>query len=233
MGGKGQGRRQTIVAGYGQSGLGIFSRSHSNPERLPPDAESTSTSASSHGDILPIHPARIQPGLPGINYQNVDGWSNPICLRAGAPLSDAQLVKSLAEPIHRFVAPETRMSPAADFGWKLKSKRFDYMGNPVEHMENLVADKVVKAWPTPGNAAVVDLKACLPDELASKLDDPHSFLTPKVDLPERRRGSKVWATEDEWFTVIKAGLFAAVDDKDIPANRRGVAITILYPVNDA
>ena len=199
---KGQGRRQTIVAGYGQSG--IFSRAHS-----------------------------IQPGLPGINYQNVDGWSNPICLHAGAPLSDAQLVKSLAEPIHRFVAPETRMSPAAEFGWKLKSKRFDYMGNPVEHMENLVADKVVKAWPTPGNAAVVDLKACLPDEFASKLDDPHSFLIPKVDLPERRRGSKVWATEDEWFKVIKAGLFAVVDDKDIPANRRGVAITILYPVNDA
>ena len=50
-----------------------------------------------------------------------------------------------------------------------------------------------------------DLKDCLPEELAAALDDPQSYLLPKTERPERRRGSKVYASEQDWFEIVKAG----------------------------
>ena len=84
----------------------------------------------------------------------------------------------MAEPIDRFIACADRMSTCSTSRAKLKSKKLNYCGEVIEHMEDIVAEKVIKAWPTPGNAAVVDLKTCLPDDLAAELDDLHSFLLP-------------------------------------------------------
>ena len=229
------------------SALGIFCRDHCHPERLPPGAEPTSTVwRCGLSDKLPIHPALIQPGLPGVTYQNVDwlrasvlsldylycvGWRNPVCLPSSSTLTEAQqsVIKRMADPVDSFIAQEDRMSTCSTASAKLKSRKFDYCGEVIERMEDLVTEKVLKAWPQPGNAAVVDLQACLPDDLAAELNSPRSFLIPKVDLPDRRRGSKVWASEHEWFKLVKAGfergLFTSVDDKDVPTDKRRFAIT--------
>ena len=96
-------------------------------------------------------------------------------------------------------------------------------------MMNLEAEKVIKAWPGLGQAAVVDLKDCLPEHLASMLDDPKQFLLPKTELPERHRGSKLWASEAEWERIVKAGydrgMFVPVDDADVPRDRKGHLIS--------
>ena len=35
-----------------------------------------------------------------------------------------------------------------------KVKKFDYSRNPVEYMQDLIADKVFPTWPRPGEAAI-------------------------------------------------------------------------------
>ena len=43
------------------------------------------------------------------------------------------------------------MGPTPEAVKKLKSKRFDYNGQPVDHMLDLDAEKIVRAWPAPGS----------------------------------------------------------------------------------
>ena len=87
----------------------------------------------------------------------------------------------------------------------------------------------MKAWPKLGSAAVVDLKDCLPEELKEALDRPRDFLLPEAELPDRHRGSRVRASDAEWYKIIKAGydrgMFVAVRDEDIPTDKRGHLIT--------
>ena len=52
------------------------------------------------------------------------------------------------------------MGPTPEAVKKLKSKRFDYNGQPVDHMLDLDAEKIVRAWPAPGSVAVVNLEDC-------------------------------------------------------------------------
>ena len=44
----------------------------------------------------------------------------------------------------------------------LASKRYDYVGAPVEYMEDLVAEKVAPAWPRPSEAGVQPIERYLP-----------------------------------------------------------------------
>ena len=76
-----------------------------------------------------------------------------------------EAIKRIGEQVNRFISREDRLPPAKAAAAKLCSKKFDYNGQPVEHMRDLVAEKVLKAWPRVGSAAVVDLRDCLPEEL--------------------------------------------------------------------
>ena len=58
---------------------------------------------------------------------------------------------------------------------KLKSKRFDYNGQPVDHMLDLDAEKIVRAWPAPGSVAVVNLEDCLPSDLKEAIQNPADY----------------------------------------------------------
>ena len=100
----------------------------------------------------------------------------------------------------------------------LASKRFDYAGNPVEYMEDLVADRIFPTWPRPGEAAV----RCISDFLDEpKGVDPSSGSAAchleKVIL--------VRACDAEWYKICKEGhrrgMFCMVDDKDVPRDRAG------------
>ena len=143
------------------------------------------------------------------------------CLPTSSALTPAQhsVIQRMAEPIDRFIARADRMSTCSTSSAKLKSKKLNYCGEVIEHMEDIVAEKVIKAWPTPGNAAVVDPKTCLPDDLAAELDDLHSFLLPRVDLPNRPPLISCKLIKDGY----ERGFFCSVDDKDVPTDKRSVA----------
>ena len=94
---------------------------------------------------------------------------------------------------------------------------------------DLDASNVIMARPSPNSAAVVNLQDCLPEELKDAIQDPRAFLLPETELPERHRGSRVRATDDEWYKIVKAGydrgMFTAVRDEDVPLDRAGHLIT--------
>ncbi|CAE6969390.1 unnamed protein product [Symbiodinium sp. CCMP2592] len=143
-----------------KSGLGAFAREYSNPEKLPSGGEPTpgSPGRGRNRDVLPIHPEMITVGLKGITEDNVHwvraimtalnylycaGWAAPVCVPMTKSLSLCQLraIGRKADQAERFA--------------KLKPK----IGRDLD------AGKVIKAWPKPGSAAVVDLQDCLPDDL--------------------------------------------------------------------
>ncbi|CAE7668538.1 unnamed protein product [Symbiodinium sp. CCMP2592] len=194
----------------------------------------------------PIHPGLVVEGLEGITTANLHwvrfivlcldfvycaGWSRPVCVPMGATLYQNQKVaiKRVASQVDRLIARSERLLSSSQALKKLRSKTFDYNGHPVDHMQDLSFSKVIKAWPRQGTAAVVDLKDCLPEELQEALDHPEDYLLPEAELPERHRGSRVRASEEEWFKIVKSGydrgMFVAVSDSDVPVDKRGHLIT--------
>ncbi|CAE7177202.1 unnamed protein product [Symbiodinium necroappetens] len=231
-----------------KTALGNFARTYANPEELPPGDEPTSQRGrrGQHGDLMPIHPALVVQGLEGIPTDNLhwvrlillgldfmycSAWSKAVCVPMARTLTTNQkeAIKRIGEQVDRFISREDRLPPAKAAAAKLCSKKFDYNGQPVEHMRDLVAEKVLKAWPKVGSAAVVDLRDCLPEELRTALDRPRDFLLPEAELPERHRGSKVRASDEEWHKIVKAGydrgMFVSVDDREVPRDKQGHLIT--------
>ncbi|CAE7300353.1 unnamed protein product [Symbiodinium sp. CCMP2592] len=215
---------------------------------LPPGAEpSTSRGGGGlHGDLLPIHPALVVQGLEGITKDNLhwvrfvlvcldflycSAWAKPVCVPMGRTLGANQKVaiQRLGSQVDRLIARKEKLPSAKAAASKLCSKRFDYNGQPVDHMKDLDATKVIKAWPRVASAAVVDLKDCLPPDLAAALDNPRQYLLPEAELPDRHRGSRVRASETEWHKIVRAGydrgMFVAVDDSEVPTDKRGHLIT--------
>ncbi|CAE7806385.1 unnamed protein product [Symbiodinium sp. CCMP2592] len=231
-----------------KSALGTFARVHSNPERLPPGDEPNPSEGRppSQRDVLPMHPALIIPG-PGrvtkenvhwirvvitvLNYLYCAAWAQPVCVPLPRTFSNAQIavVNRVADQVTRMIGREGTVGPAPESVKKLKAKKFDYNGQPIDHMQDLVAERVIPAWPSVGTAAVVNLEDCLPADLKQAIQDPTAYLLPVAELPDRHRGSRVRATDEEWHKIVRAGydrgMFTAVRDEDIPVDKRGHLIT--------
>ena len=87
----------------------------------------------------------------------------------------------------------------------LGSARFDYCGEPVMVMEELVAEKVVPVWPKIGEAAVQPVMNYLPPGMAEMLEDPKNCLRPEWEWPETPHRSRVMASQEEWNKIVEAG----------------------------
>ena len=101
----------------------------------------------------------------------------------------------------------------------LGAARFDYAGEPVVPLEELVAEKVIQAWPKIGEAAVQDAIELVPEHLRRQLLDPHSCLKQLHEWPERPVTSKVRASPGEWEKIVAAaharGLMVPVEVDDV------------------
>ena len=106
----------------------------------------------------------------------------------------------------------------------LQSKKYDYCGQPVEHMEDLVATKVIPTWPKIGEAGVRCITEFLDGDALEAMKDPWKWVLPYDKQPPRSKRSRVRATDDEWFRICKAGyergMLTIVEDKDIPKDKR-------------
>eukprot|EP00438_Fugacium_kawagutii_P016268 Skav226631 [mRNA] locus=scaffold2041:555283:567851:+ [translate_table: standard] len=98
--------------------------------------------------------------------------------------------------------------------WLVEAK-FDYGGEPIMTLDELVAEQVVAVWPGIGEAAVQPVVDYLPDDLKAKMLDPLQCLLPIHEWPAKPPKSRVRATQAEWDKIVGAaysrGLMVAVD----------------------
>ena len=213
--------------------LGSFARTFANPTQPLPSAELTHDR---RGDLLPIHPGSVKVGTLGVTQESLKwiqailicldfnyccGWSKPVCVPMKRELSENQrkAIQQLVKTVKRNVVTTVKIPPLSELKRSLLSKRFDYSGNPVEHMQELEALKVIAAWPQPGCAAVKDITELLDPDLLTKIGDPSDWWLPLDKRPTKRTRSKVRASEDTWFLICQAahkrGMMRPVRDEDL------------------
>lgn len=82
-------------------------------------------------------------------------------------------LKKIGDTIARNVMSADVIPPMGEVRELLNSKRFDYAGNPVEHMQDLDAARVIPMWPKPGKAGVRCVVDFLQDGEASPQGPGH------------------------------------------------------------
>ena len=131
----------------------------------------------------------------------------------------------LARQIDRRMIGSDQLPKMGKLKENLNSKRFDYSGNPVEHMLELDAEKVIEAWPRPGAAAKVETTSLLSAEMLSAIGDPKDWWLPHDRKPSKATRSKVRASDETWFKICSAaherGMMRPVNDEDLCRDREG------------
>ena len=219
--------------------LGQFTRDYGHPMRPPP---TTVVPFDRRGDLLPIHPTTLKVGENGVTAKNLwwvtltlmvvnfhycTGWTRPCCVPMDVKLSANQkkAIAAMAEVVDRNVATGDELPTLAEAKNLLASKRYDYCGNPVEHMMDLEADKVIPTWPKVGEAAKCCITDFLSGEALEAMKSPEKFLLPEDKMPMNSKRSKVRASDEEWTKICRAaaqrGMMTTVEDSKIPRDRSG------------
>ena len=124
------------------------------------------------------------------------------------PLSSAQK----AVLAHLFAAAqrslETNEVPFEPFAERalLLERKLSSAGEQVSVKLNLVAEKVIAAWPKIGEVAVCPILDFVDEHLADDLRDPFRCLLPQVEWPGEVPVSRVHATDAEWYSVCKVAV---------------------------
>eukprot|EP00435_Cladocopium_sp_Y103_P025243 s2315_g6.t1 len=188
-----------------------------------PPGSSTASSKVRGDDLLPIDPKAVAHYLSDKD-QKISGavmlmvnTLNYLTLCPGGegapeefvsrPLSVAQqgTVEHLCTMLEHLEGSGLKCPGLEESSRALASARFDYAGEPVVPMEDIIAEKVIAAWPKEGEAAIQDAIDFLPPALKKKLLDPGSCLKQLHDWPDQPPKSRVRATTEEWEKVVRAG----------------------------
>ena len=126
----------------------------------------------------------------------------------GPVLSPAQelMITRLHEAVKRFEAKGGQLEPFAKCKQAVGSVHFDYGGEPIQYMEDLVAERVIPCWPRPGEAAVQEALKFVPPEVAEWLSNPRACRLPQGAWPEKPPVSRVRASDAEWEAIVRAGV---------------------------
>ena len=159
------------------------------------------------------------------------GWTKPICVPIDPRLTPNQevAIEILAQTIDRNIMVADPLPPTPKVKEMLNSKRFDYMGNPIEHMLDLDADKVIAAWPAEGAAGVRCITDFLEGDVLEAVDNPKGWWLQDDRMPLRRTRSRVRATDEVWYKLCKAAharnMMKPVMDSELHKDRNGHFIT--------
>ena len=194
-------------------------------------------------DLLPINPAEVPrvlrefegkiseatctmvTALNDMAYTSSQGGWNGYLLEGSLTGAQKGTVEHLARSLG-YLEDTGVLCPRFDeVDAHLKTVRFDYQGEPVLAMEDIVADKVLEAWPAVGQAAVQDALVFLPEHLRKKMLNPESCLKLTHEWPSEPHHSKVRASDEEWNKLVKAGydrqLMVGVDPEDVFKDHAG------------
>ena len=173
-------------------------------------------------DLLPLHPDvmdRFPMLLPHerqatklaiaiLNFLSMGGRNNGKNLPSvPRSLSSGQehMIFHLMDRIKDLGSEERSCHPLSEETKHLKSVRYDYGGEPIHPMEDLVASKVISVWPQVGQCAVQPVVDYLPQAMIDMLQDPASCLLPRDEWPDRPTISRVRASRSEWDLIVSAG----------------------------
>ena len=96
-------------------------------------------------------------------------------------------------------------------------------------MEDLICERVLPAWPRPGQAGIQPIEAFLKEETKKAFSEPKKLLLPPDKMPEQGLRFRVRASDSEWFKLVHAayqrGMMKPVDDSLVPRDRQGHLIT--------
>lgn len=161
-----------------------------------------------------------------LNYQATMGKmrTGPKVLNAAQEL----MVTRLERAVRRTLDKGGVVSPLKVSQAELGRVRFDYGGEPIHYMEDLVASKVIACWPKVGEAAVQDARAFVPDHVREWLDNPQGCLLPQSSWPETPPKSRVRASDEEWELIVEAavarGMMRKVPEDELLRDASGVPV---------
>ena len=147
--------------------------------------------------------------------------SIPTCLSTSQKL----MLDHLSERLTDLAEEPYSCEPLQESSLMLGKARFDYAGEPVHPMEDLVAEKVIPVWPKPGECAVQSVMDFLPPGLAEMMEDPMNSLLLSWEWPDQPAKSRVRATQDEWNKIVSAahvrGLMVPVEADQVFRDHKG------------
>ena len=133
-----------------------------------------------------------------VNFLFCAGGSKyPILPKTLGPLSPAQ--KEFLQRIFAAINPDDFPVEVYDLKEQIKSctsKKVSYAGDMVSVKRDLIASKVVPAWPKVGKACVASIREVVDSQLVADLDDPDHCLLPQTEWPKETPRSKVYASEE-------------------------------------
>ena len=135
------------------------------------------------------------------------------------------MVTRLYRAVMKFAEAGGQIGPYDNAKSSVGSVKFDYSGEPINYMEDLIAEKVIPCWPKVGEAAIQDAAAFVPPYVKEWLDDPQRCLLPPAAWPESPPPSRVRADDQEWEKIVAAGyargMMRRVEDHEIFTDLRG------------
>ena len=161
---------------------------------------STPTTTRSN-DLLPVSVKKVKQFLEGKDSDVIEWIVKVVEIlnyhalgmkpRLGAAdLTPAQelMVTRLLESAKRFVNHGGSVK-AFDVGTReLSTAKFDYSGEPLQYMQELVADKIIPCWPKIGEAAIQDAT----DFVSPVVRDPIDWIRQKSSLDIFLENRSIW-----------------------------------------
>ena len=166
-----------------------------------------------------------------LNFLACAGWTeSPICLSSFSIPSEAQtrtLEHCFSAAFH-FLATESEFTPIGDLRSHLQTIRLGYQGETISIRRELICSKVLPAWPQKGTACLFPIVDYVHEELVDDLLNPARCLLPQDQWPAKTPKSKVFATDSEWYALVKQGaaigLFGRVSKDELFHNQFGVPV---------
>jgi hypothetical protein len=107
----------------------------------------------------------------------------------------------------------------------LLSKRVSYGGEVVSVRRELIAEKVIAAWPKIGEACVCPIISFVDEHLRDELLNPDGVLLPRTEWPAETPRSKVCCDDSNWYSICKAAfdrsIFTEIPEEEIFRNQLG------------
>ena len=162
------------------------------------------------------------------NFLSMAAWtSTPLRKNSKNKINSGQkgMIKHFVAAAERFKSLPSNAINFGEVAQDLRERRVDYNGNIVSVRRDLSAAKVIPAWPAVGLAATCPVERLLKGELLDDLEDPQRCLRPVSEWPTETPVSRVHASDEEWYKIVKAGhergIFAEVAESDIFVNNLG------------
>ena len=107
----------------------------------------------------------------------------------------------------------------------LRHAKLDYSGKVASVRRDLIAKKVIPAWPAVGSACVAPIADFIDLELREDVLDPFRCLLPRSEWPAEPPRSRVYASDPEWFELCRAGherkMFVPVEEAEVFKDQHG------------